>query len=422
MSKIQLRHLVNGLPVILVPHQGTEATCVLALVRAGSRLEARTGRGLSHFLEHMVFKGTERRPTARDLTQLLDGVGADYNAYTAKEYTGYYIKTDARHLSLSLDVLSDMLWHSRLLAEEMEREKKVIIEEINMYEDNPLMYIGDVLENALFSGSALGELISGTRQSVAALSRSQLLDFWWRYYHPANMLLVVSGQLPATALADLSRVFGHQKRAGSLGRFKSFRPAPRRPNVALHFKDTEQVQLALGFPAYGWGDRRLPALKLLATVLGGNMSSRLFVRLREREGLCYSIQAAVEVYAGTGLLAVQAGLDRQRLNLAIRLIREELARVAQTGVGGDELKRAKEYSRGRLTLALEDSATQAEWYGKRWFLERSLEPPQHYFQRLNMVTSHDLKAAARQVLQPARATLALIGPFRKPEPWRRLMN
>jgi len=422
MSKIQLRHLANGLPVILVPHQGTEATCVLALVRAGSRLESGREGGLSHFLEHMVFKGTERRPNARDLTQILDGLGADYNAYTAKEYTGYYIKTASRHLPLSLDVLSDMLWKSRLEKDEMEREKKVIIEEINMYEDNPLMYIGDVLENALFSGSALGKLISGTRQSVSALNREQLTGWWQRYYHPQNMLLAVAGQVSGSALKSLNKIFGTKRSAGNLGKFKPFKPAPRSPGVALHFKDTEQVQLALGFPSYGWGDRRLLALKLLATVLGGNMSSRLFVRLREQEGLCYSIQAGVEVYAGTGLLAVQAGLDRQRLDLAIRLIREELAKVTKTGVREDELKLAKEYIRGRLTLALEDSAAQAEWYGKRWFMEQSLESPVAYLQRLNKVTIGQLKAVAKQVLQPTKATLALIGPFHDVKPWRKLLD
>jgi len=421
MTSVKVQRLANGLPVILVPHQGTEATCVLALVRAGSRLETNREGGLSHFLEHMVFKGTERRPTARDLTQILDGLGADYNAYTAKEYTGYYIKTDARHLPLSLDVLSDMLWQSRLAADEMEREKKVIIEEINMYEDNPLMYIGDVLENALFAGSALGKLISGTRSSVSALNREQLTGFWQRYYHPGNMLLVVAGQVSASTFNNLNKTFGVKRVAGSLGKFKPFKPAPRQPSVALHFKDTEQVQLALAFPSFGWSDKRLLPLKLLATVLGGNMSSRLFVRLREQEGLCYSIQAAVEVYSGTGLMAVQAGLDRQRLALAIRLIREELAKVVKIGVGEDELKLAKEYSRGRLTLALEDSAAQAEWYGKRWFMEQSLESPAAYLQRLNKVTVADLKAVAKQVLQPNQATLALIGPFRDVKPWQKLL-
>jgi len=291
-----------------------------------------------------------------------------------------------------------------------------------MYEDNPMMYIGDVLEGAMFHGSTLGELISGTRQSVTALKRTQLLNFWQRYYHPNNMLLVTAGQLPESLDKLIAKTFGQVRAAGARGQFKPFVPHQRAPQVALHFKATEQVQAALGFPAFGWGDKRLPALKLLTTILGGNMSSRLFIRLREQEGLCYSVSASIDAFRGTGLLAVTAGLDQARLPLAIKLIRQELAKIVSTRVGEDEIARAKEYSRGRLTLALEDSAAQAEWVGKRWFLDGSRDTTAQYLKRLSAVTARELQAVAKQVLSPRQATLALIGPFRKIEPWRKLLN
>jgi predicted Zn-dependent peptidase len=370
----------------------------------------------------MLFKGTDRRPDARTLTQLLDGVGAEFNAYTTKEFTGYYIKSAAEHLPLSLDVLSDMLWHSRFDAGELAREKKVIVEEINMYEDNPLMHIGDLLEGGVFRGSTLGTLISGTRESVTALKRPQLMHFWQSYYHPANMLLVVAGKVNSQAEHALKKWFGEKRKTGSPGKFTPFVPRPTQPHVALHFKDTEQVQLALGFPGYGYNHKRLLALELLATVLGGNMSSRLFVRLREKEGLCYSVRAGVDCYQGTGLFAVQAGLDRSRLPLAIKLIREELDKVVAEGVGEDELSHAKEYSRGRFTLALEDSAAQADWAAKRLFLEQSRETPEEHLKRLTKVTLSQVQAAAREVLNLKRATLALIGPFRKTAEWRQLLR
>lgn len=414
--------LPNGLPLITVPVPGTEAVCIHVLVRVGSRLENAKQSGLSHFLEHMIFKGTERRPTARSLTQILDGLGAEYNAYTTKEYTGYYIKAAADHLPVVLDVLADMLWHSRCEGAEMEREKKVIVEEINMYQDNPLMHIGDLLEEGVFTGSTLGKLISGTKESVVALSRLQLISFWQSYYHPKNMLLIAAGKLTPKLQPLLNKTFGVKRPFGTFGKFSSFVPKPKQPKIVLHYKETEQVQLALGFPSYGWKHKNLLALELLSIVLGGNMSSRLFVRLREQEGLCYSIRTGVECYQGTGLFAVQAGLDQKRLPLAISLIREELEKISAKGLGADELNRAKEYIKGRFILALEDSASQAEWVGKQWFLEDSRETPHHYLSRLQTVDVRFVQKTARELISFKKATLALIGPFKKSDIWLRLLK
>lgn len=419
---LEFKRLTNGLPLLQVAVAGTASACLLALVKVGSRLENSHERGLSHFLEHMLFKGTITWPTAKELTGVLDGVGAEYNAYTAKEYTGYYIKVAAEYLPLAAQVLQEMLWQSRLDEAEMSKEKKVIVEEINMYEDNPLLYINDVLEGALYQGSSLGNLISGSRESVTNLRHSQLKNFWQQYYHPHNMTLTMSGKISPAAANKVKKIFSHSRPVGPLGEYQSFQPRLNGPRVAVHFKDTEQVQLAYAFPSYGYGHKNLPALRLLAVILGGNMSSRLFVRLREKEGLCYSVRCSADQYFGTGSLVVQAGLDKSRLELAIQLIREELAKVAQNGVNDDELIRAQEYTKGSLTLAMEDSLAQAEWAGKRHFLEGSFESAHDYLRRLSLVKLTDIKKVARQVLQTNQPALALIGPYKNPKPFIQLLT
>ncbi|MFA4818552.1 MAG: pitrilysin family protein [Patescibacteria group bacterium] len=421
-KRLQVNRLKNGLPFLKIPVAGTPSASLLALARVGSRLETANQQGLSHFLEHMLFKGTRRWPTAKELTQVLDGVGAEYNAYTTKEYTGYYIKVAAEYLPLAAQVMQEMLWHSRLDSAEMDKEKKVIIEEINMYEDNPLMCIGDVLEGELYKGSTLGNLISGTRQTVSALTHRQLRTFWEKYYHPRNMVVAVAGKIKAGAETAIRQLFGESRPAGHRGKFVKFIPRITSPRAALKFKDTEQVQLAIAFPSFGRGHKALPVLRLLSVILGGNMSSRLFVRLREKEGLCYSVRSGLDQYDGTGLLAVQAGLDKTRLHLAIKLIREELAKIMNDGVTQDELNRAKEYTKGSLTLSLEDSLAQAEWASKHFFLESSLESSRDYLHRMSAVTLADIKLVARRVFGQNQATLALVGPFKKAKPFLQLLS
>lgn len=422
MAAPRFHKLANGLPVLTVPMVGTASTTALVLMRVGSRYESKREQGLSHFLEHMLFKGTAKWPTAQALSQTLDGVGADYNAFTTKEYTGYYVKTAAQHLTLALSVLADMVWRPKLDGDEMTREKKVICEEIKMYEENPLLHIGDLYEQALYKGSTLGVNIAGSKQSVTALTRAQLAGFWQAYYHPRKMLLVVAGKVGASSARTIAQQFAVPARAASPHTFQRFHPRYRTPQVALQFKATEQVQLALGWPAYGWRDKRRLALELLAIIMGGNMSSRLFLRLREREGLCYSVRASTDAYVGTGSFTVQAGLDQARLALALKLTRQELSKVRAKLVGQAELTKAKEYIRGKFTLALEDSSARAEYTGKHYFLEGSRATPEQHLRRLAAVTARQVQAVARDVLRDRRATLALIGPFRSAVPWRRALR
>ncbi|MDP3986276.1 MAG: pitrilysin family protein [Candidatus Veblenbacteria bacterium] len=420
MSTTKFHRLPNGLPVLAVPMPGTDSATVLALVHIGSRHENVTEKGLSHVLEHMLFKGTQKWPTAKELSQTLDGVGADYNAFTSKEHTGYYVKVASQHLPLAIDVVADMVWQPRLDGAELGREKKVICEEIKMYEDNPIMHIGDLLEGAVFQGSSLGVNIAGSQRSVVALRRAQVAGYHRRHYAPKRMLLVVAGKISTATQRFIQMRFNERRPTAAL-REAPFVARQRTPRVAIQKKDTQQVQLALGFPSYGWRDKRFLALELLATVLGGNMSSRLFLRLREREGLCYSIQALADQYQGTGIFAVQAGLDRARLEQAIRLIREELERVVREPIRQEELKKAKEYIKGKLTLALEDSSARASWVAKEFMFEHSREAPHEFMARLERVPAHALQKAAADILKLNQASLALIGPFSSAAPWHKLL-
>jgi len=422
MLKVNLHKLANGLPVLWVPMPGTDTVTVLSLIKAGSRLETIKQQGLSHLLEHMLFKGTTNYPTARDLTQVLDGLGADYNAFTSKEYTGYYIKTAAAQIDKALPVQADMLWHSLLNKDELEREKKVIVEEINMYRDNPLMFIGDLLEGELFRGSSLSHLISGSKETVKSLSRHQLLSYWREYYQPFNMVTVVAGNLNNKIKKLVVKNFNQAGLTGHRVAYRRFEPSYTRPRAIVSFKETEQIQLALGFPAYGIGHRAIPAAQLLSVILGGNMSSRLFMRLREREGLCYSVRTDVERYYGTGVFSVQAGLDKTRLSQAVKLIAEELRLVVSKGVSLTELNKAKEYLKGSVILALENSAHQAEWVARRYLLEGQVLNWSDYWRRLSAVTPAAVQRTAKELLVFNKATLALIGPYRSANQWLKFLK
>jgi len=421
MSTPLFKRLANGLPVLSVPMAGTESATVLVIVSVGSRYETKTEHGISHVLEHMLFKGSAKWPTAKELSQTLDGVGADYNAFTAKDHTGYYVRVAARHLPLAIDVVSDMIWHPILDPAELKREKKVICEEIKMYEDNPLMHIGDLYESAVFQGSSLGVNIAGSLKSVTSLTPAQVSNFHKQHYTSDKLLVVVAGKITAATAKLLAEKFS-LKRSGAKARLAKFKLSQTKPRVVIQKKDTQQVQLALGFPAYGYRHPNRLGLELLALVLGGNMSSRLFMRLREQEGLCYSISAAAEEYEGVGTFAVQAGLDTSRLHMAIKLIREELTKTVKAAVTPDELKKAKEYIKGKLILAMENSSARAQWTAKQYLFEHKRESLTEFIGQVNKITVSDLHQAAKDVINFRRANLALIGPFSRPRRWQKLIE
>jgi predicted Zn-dependent peptidase len=396
--------LNNGLRVHLAPSHGTGAVTFLVLIRVGSRYEYPEINGASHFIEHLMFKGTKRRPSTAQITRMLDAVGADYNAYTGKDATGYHITIAAEHLPLAVDLLYDMLFRSLYKTEEVDRERGVIIEEINMYRDNPMMHVEELMEQALFPGNTLGWDIAGSAQTMRSMTRDAVIAYRDAHYVPSRMVAVVAGKIPNGVLPLIKKTFG------------SVKPGLKEPEssipVRVQNKDTKQIQVAMGFYSFGMDDKRNPAVSMLGNILGGTMSSRLFIQVRERKGLCYFVRAGNSAYEDVGVFAIQSGLDRTRLPVAMKTIREEIRRIKKDGVSARELREARENIRGRLLLKLEDSSEQAEWYGKQELFLGSVKTFGERMKEFAKVTPKAVQKVANEILNEKRMGIGVVGPFK----------
>lgn len=406
--------LKNGMRVHLLPYAGTDACTVLVLIKVGSRYEYKEINGASHFIEHLMFKGTTRRPSTLDISHALDAVGAEYNAYTGKDMTGYYIKAAGENVALAVDMMHDMLFHSHYKNEEMKRERKVIIEEINMYEDNPLMFAEDLLEQAMFEGNTLGWEIAGSRQTMMEMTRPAVIAYRDAYYVPGRMVIAVAGKVPDNIEKLLESTFGKvangKKEPPSFSPFGDL-PARKVPRVRVQNKKVEQIQLAIGFPAPSMYDAEDATAKLLSTIIGGSMSSRLFVQVRERKGLAYMVRASVSGYEDTGVFMIQAGLDKSRLPIAVKTILQELQSVVKKGVTAQETRRAKDYLRGKTMLALEDSSDRAEWYAKQELFLDKVQTPEQRLAEFDKITPKQMQAIAAKMFDKSRMCISGIGPF-----------
>ena len=406
--------LKNGTRVHLVPFNGTEAVTLLVLFKVGSRNEQLKVWGGSHFVEHLMFKGTKRRPKTIDISKELDRYGAEYNAYTGKDMTGYYVKIESGHIDVAVDLLHDMLFHSTFNAVEMKREKGVIIEEIKMYEENPIMHIEDLLEEAMFEGHVLGRNIAGTAKSMIDMQRSDVINYHRNYYSPENMVVVMAGKVPSNALDKIRATFGKVvgrtvKRVDEA--FSQGEPI-KMMRARIQTKSLEQIQLALGFPTPGRAHKDMEALKLLGTILGGTMSSRLFVEVREKRGLCYTVRATVDSYDDVGMFTIRAGLDAKRLHEAMKVIMAEVKKIAKLGVTAKELAMAKDNLRGGILLQLEDSSNRAEFVGRQELFMHEVATPEERMKRFDAVTRGDIARVAKTVLDPKLMSAAGIGPFK----------
>lgn len=411
---IKPQQLKNGIPVHLVPFAGTEAATILVLVRVGSRNESLKVWGGSHFIEHLMFKGTKRRPKTVDISRELDRYGAEYNAYTGKDLTGYWVKIDGQQIPVAIDLLHDMLFNSKYDEKEMKREKKVILEEIKMYEENPIMHVEDLLEDAMFDGHVLGRNIAGTPQSMTAMKRADVIAYRDAYYTPERMTIVVAGKVPKDAMQLLEKTFGTVKQGKSQSETERFmgRAPTDVPRVRVQNKPLEQIQVAIGFEAPGRGEQDVEALKLLGVVLGGTMSSRLFIEVREKRGLCYNVRCGMEAYEDAGAFTIRAGLDASRLALAMDVIMREVRKVAKEGVTAKELVMAKENLRGGMMLRMEDSSERAEFVGRQQIFFGKVLTPTERLEKFDAVTLADVKRVAAKVLDLRKMSIAAIGPYK----------
>lgn len=416
MSVFQFNKTIfnNGLRLITVPMPWTEAVTLLVLFGVGSRYEPAKLSGMSHFIEHMMFKGTKKRPNTLAISRELDRVGAEYNAFTSKDHTGYWIKISKNHFDLALDVLFDMLLDSKFDKDEFEREKGVISEEIKMYDENPLMHIENLFEKIIFDGHPLCRDIAGTEKIISAVSRDELVGFKKSFYRPEDTVIVAAGNLNKKSFSQIEkyglRFQAESKTARRSDQF-SFK---KRDSVLLHYQKVDQAQLALGFPAYHYLHLHLPALKLLSVILGGSMSSRLFTEVRERRGLAYFVRSEVDSYSDTGSFKIRAGIDVGRIEEAIKVIIRELKKICR-GVSAKELANAKEFIRGHLALGLEDSNEQADWCGKQELLMGQIKTPKEKMSEIDKVNLREIKFVANDVIKKDFLRCALIGPFKDKE-------
>ena len=404
--------LKNKVKVYLIPLADTKSVTGQIMFPVGSRYEPAHLNGVSHYIEHLMFKGTTKRKNTLTLTREIDRLGAEYNAFTDKESTGYYVKADASNTKIIVDILSDMLFNSLFDSKEMEREKGVVCEELKMYRDNPMMNIDSIFEQLMFKGSPLGWDIGGTSELVQAYKRAEVLEFRDRYYDPSAMSVVFAGAITPELKKYIEEYFGAKPSkvkvpAGyELATFGSVKKSER---IVVDHKKTDQVQMMLGWPGYKHGAKENIVLRVLNTILGGSMSSRLFIQVRERKGLAYVVRSGASAYRDSGYVYVQAGLEPKNINKAIACIQTEITKLVQKGVTARELADAKTHYRGRITLSLEDSSNQAEWYAKNALFMDRIYTPEERLKEIEAVTAKQVQDLAKKVFKADEMRVAIIG-------------
>ena len=404
--------LKNGLRVITVPMKDNPTVTVLVMVEAGSKYETKEINGLSHFLEHMCFKGTTKRPKAIDISQELDTVGAQYNAFTSQEYTGYYAKADFKHLDLLLDVVSDMYLNPIFEDKEIEKEKGVIIEEINMYEDLPHRKVQEIFMKLLYGDQPAGWDIAGTKDNIKNIKRSDFLDYRRKHYVPSATTLVVAGRFDEKkSLANIQKIWNKITAGKKKGKVKTVE-SQEKPEILLQHKDTDQTHIVLGVRSFDTYNKNNPALKVLATILSGGMSSRLFQKLRDEMGVCYYVRAENDAYTDHGVLQVSAGLDNKRVKEGVTAIIEEFKRLKTENISDIELNKVKQQLQGNLYLGLETSDSFAEYCSYQEVLNKPIKTPEQVIAEIQAVTLEDVKKIANKIFQDKNLNLAMVGRFK----------
>jgi predicted Zn-dependent peptidase len=420
VATFEKTRLSNGIRVVTAENPRVGSVSCFVMLAAGSRYEEAEASGIAHFAEHMFFKGTERRPTARAIASEIDAIGGEFNAFTGKELTGYYVRCGAETRDVALDVLADMLRNSRFDPEEIEREKKVILEEMNVYLDTPQRYVGSVYDRLLYDDQPLGRDILGTRETIERATRETFTSYLDAWYRPERMVIGVAGQIGDDLLERLEELFGDLEPVPT-GTPEPACAVENGSPVLLHPKASEQAHLVLGVRGYPIGHPDRYVVQLLTVVLGGGMSSRLFTEVRERRGLGYYVHMGNETYTDAGTVYAAAGVDVARVDEAIETIVAELRAIAAEPVSTEELEKARGYAKGRFVLRLESPHGTIQYGLRREVLEGEIEEPNEVLRQLDAVTAEDVQRVAKDLFEGKRLYLALIGPFEEPDRFERLL-
>jgi predicted Zn-dependent peptidase len=389
----------------------TETATVVVMTGTGSRYENEKENGLAHFLEHMFFKGTKKRKDARAISEELDALGSVYNAFTAKDRTAYYAKVAGRDIDKALDVVSDIFLNSILPQKEIEKERGAVIQEIDMYEDMPMHTIDNVFDALIFGKDhPLGRTILGPKENIRSFSRAEFTEYLHRNYNPQNTVVCIAGMFnEKKVLAKIKKEFGSLAEGNppALVPFVEQQDAPR---ISIKEKKTDQTQLMIGVPAYPYLHKDEYVLAVLSTILGGGMSSRLFMEVREKRGLAYSVHASVEKYPDTGYFVAQAGVEHGKLEKAVETILAEFKKIKSTPVSAAELKKAKSYMKGTMTLSLESSGAIAQNAASSLISVGKIRPLEEIMKGIDKVTAKDIQHVAKDILKTDKLNLAIIGP------------
>ncbi len=423
MKEVNKITLPNGLRVLLIPRPQSLASNVLILVEAGSEYETKKINGLSHFLEHLMFKGTTKRPMPGMIAEELASLGAQSNAFTGEEYTGYWAKAESHKLPKILDIVSDLYLNPIFNPDEIEKERGVIIEEINMYEDTPARRVQELFTSLIYGDQPAGWDIAGQKEVIRKLSRDDFVKYRNAHYVASKTLIVVAGNMnEKKTLSEIKSSFGGLKRLPRLAKKKTVSKKQIVPEILLKFKESDQSHFVLGVKAFDIFDTRRYALQVLADVLGGGMSSRLFKRVREEMGAAYYVNSSADFYIDHGHFVVSAGVDHTKVQDVLKAVLLELARLTDERVLEKELQKSKDHLIGNLILSLETSDELASFYGGQEILAGAIVTPAQLIKKVRAVTAGELQTLANLLFKKKQLNLAIIGPYKDREAFNKVFK
>jgi len=420
--KFHLKTFPNGLRLLIVPSKESLSFQITVLVNTGADFETKSINGISHFLEHMCFKGTTKRPSNLDIAKELDSIGGSYNAFTGKESMGYHARVAKEYKELAIDIVSDIYLNAQFPESEIQKEKGVIIEEINTYHDNPQLYIWDLWDKLLYGDQPAGWSIAGLKENIQKMQRSDFLEYHRHQYRSRSTLVVVSGNFSQNAVIRLVKNYFRDIAKGSTNSKKRTKESQKTPQVFLEYRPTDQTHLILGVRGINLFDKRRYALEVLNSVFDGGMSARLWQLVREKLGAAYYINSNIEHKTDVGYWVVSGGIDSNRLEVIIKAVINELEKFKTELIGKEEIKKAKDYIAGHLALGLENIHNVASQYGYQLLSKKEIETPQQYLKKLKEVTANDVRKVSRDLLKLQNLNLALIGPHKNKVSLQKLLT
>ena len=412
----------SGLRLVCVPMKGTMTATVTVMVGTGSKYESKDINGISHFLEHMMFKGTTKRPGKLDISRELESIGAQFNAFTSKEYTGYYAKASAQKVDVIMDVIFDIFLNSKFDENAIQTERHVIVEEINMYNDDPPRYVSERFEKLLYGDQPSGWDIAGEKETVLGLKRDQFVDYFNTHYIAENTVIGIAGNIDPEVIREKVTGYFENIRRGNKPDKKPIFEKQEGPALDVIYKATDQTHFILGFRAFNMFDERRYALSVLGSVLGGGMSSRLFDEVREKRGLAYYVSAGQQPYTDSGYFAISAGVNNQRALEGVQVVLDEIRKIKKEGITPLELRQAVDKAIGRTALALEHSDYVSESVAESLIFYNKILTPEEELDKIKKVTLADIMQVASDIFKDENLNLALIGPFKEKEPFREILK